>query len=163
MQFSTLSYAPLRRRGSLLLAAVLAAVLAAGCAAAPGADETAPNPREGQILTRDDIAKTGARDAWDALRLGGTHLNIQFPREGSAARVTHRGVDSFILSAEVLLVLDGTHMGSLEALRDVRAANVDYIQILPARVAVVKYGTAGGNGVVVVRTGVPPSRRDPGA
>ena len=155
MPSPALRCAPLRRHGLL----ILATALAAGCATAPGADGTAPNPRDGQILTREDIAKTGARDAWEALRLAGTHLNIQYTREGSAPRVTHRGVDSFILSPEVLLVVDGTHMGSLEALRDVRAVNVDYIQILPARVAVVKYGTAGGNGVVVVRTGVPPSRR----
>jgi hypothetical protein len=84
---------------------------------------------------------------------------MQFPREGSPARVTHRGVDSFVLSAEVLLVLDGVQMASLESLRDVRAVNVDYIQVLAGRVGVVKYGTAAGNGVVVVRTGVPPSRR----
>jgi outer membrane cobalamin receptor len=159
MPSRTLPYARSRPRGFLLLAALLAG----GCATAPGADGTAPNPREGQIITREDIARTSARDAWEALRMAGTHLSIQFPREGSPARVTHRGVDSFVLSPEVLLVVDGTHMGSLEALRDIRATNIDYMQILPARVAVVKYGTAGGNGVVVVRTGVPPSRRDPGA
>jgi hypothetical protein len=142
---------------------LLTVVLSAGCAGAPGSESTAPNPREGQILWREDIAQLNARSAWDALRMGGTHLNIQFPREGSSARVTHRGVDSFIISAEVLLVLDGIHMTSIEALRDIRAANLEYIQVLPGRVGVVKYGTAGGNGVVVVRTGVPPSRRGSGA
>lgn len=138
--------------------AVTTTVVLAACASSPSPEGTEPNPREGQIITRDDIAKTSARDAWEALRLAGTHLNIQFPREGSPARVTHRGVDSFVLSPEVLLVVDGTHMMSLDALRDIRAVNVDYIQILPARIAVVKYGTAGGNGVVVVRTGIPPAR-----
>lgn len=143
------------RRGAPLFAAL---VLTA-CATTPPPDRAEPNEREGQILWREDIARTGARDAWDALRLGGTHLNIQFPREGSSARVTHRGVDSFYLSPEVLLVVDGTHMEGLETLKDIRAVNIDYIQVLPARVGTVKYGTAGGNGVVVVRTGVPPSRR----
>lgn len=138
--------------------AMAATLVLASCAASPSAEGSDPNPRDGQIITRDDIARTGARDAWDALRMAGTHLNIQFPREGSPARVTHRGVDSFVLSPEVLLVVDGTHMSSLETLKDIRAVNVDYIQILSARVGVVKYGTAGGNGVVVVRTGVPPSR-----
>ena len=139
---------------------VLLLVALGACATTPVGDAaTAPNPREGQILTREDIAKTGARDGWEALRLGQTHLNIQFPREGSPARVTHRGTDSFFISAQVLLVVDGTHMTSLESLKDIRAVNIHYMQVLPARVGVVKYGTAGGNGVVVVRTGVPPSRR----
>lgn len=148
------------RRGARCLPALLLAAIALGaCRTTPSGDTTAPNPREGQILTREDIASSGARDGWEALYFGQTYLNVQFPREGSAPRVTHRGTDSFILSAEVLLVVDGTHMASLEALRDIRAANIDYIQVLPARVAVVRYGTAGGNGVVVVRTGVPPSKR----
>jgi hypothetical protein len=136
---------------------VLVPVVIIGCATAPVADGPDPNPRDGQILTREGIAETGARDAWDALRLGATLLNIQYTREGSAPRVTHRGVDSFNLNPQVLLVVDGAHMDDLSVLREIRAENVDYIQVLSARVAVVKYGSAGGNGVVVVRTGVPPA------
>jgi outer membrane cobalamin receptor len=130
------------------------------CKTAPIGDSTEPNERDGMILTREDIARTGARDGWEALRRGGTHLNIQLPREGSEPRVTHRGVSSFVLSPQVLLVVDGTHMASLMALQDIRASNIDYIQVLPARVATVRYGTAGGNGVVVVKTGVPPATPD---
>ncbi len=139
---------------------LFALTLAAACKTVPVADPTEPNERDGMILTREDIARTGARDAWEALRFGSTNLNIQFPREGSNARVTMRGVSSFVLSPEVLLVVDGTHMSGLGTLQDIRASNIDYIQILPARTAVVRYGTAGGNGVIVVRTGVPPSHRD---
>lgn len=143
------------RAPARFLSLVLVAV-ASGCSTAPGADGTTPNPREGQILTREQIARSGARDAWEAVQRGGTRLNIQYTREGSPARVTHRGVDSFELNAQVLLVVDGAHMASLSRLREIRAENVDYIQVLPARVGVVKYGTAGGNGVVVVRTGIQP-------
>ena len=143
------------------LASLLAISMSVGaCATAPGADGATPNPREGQILTRDQIARSGARDAWEAIQRGGTKLNIQYTREGSPARVTHRGVDSFEINAQVLLVVDGAHMGSLARLREIRAENVDYIQVLPARVGVVKYGTAGGNGVVVVRTGSQPTAND---
>ncbi|MEM7414823.1 MAG: TonB-dependent receptor plug domain-containing protein [Gemmatimonadota bacterium] len=138
-------------------AALLISSALSGCATAPGADGSTPNPREGQILTREHIARSGARDAWEAIQRGGTRLNIQYTREGSPARVTHRGVDSFQIDSQVLLVVDGAHMGSLSRLREIRAENVDYIQVLPARVGVVKYGTAGGNGVVVVRTGTPPA------
>lgn len=148
---------PAIRRTSTRLLSLALAVVASGCATTAGADGFTPNPREGQILTREQIARTGARDAWEAVQRGGTRLNIQYTREGSPARVTHRGVDSFALSPQVLLVVDGAHMASLSRLREIRAENVDYIQVLPARVGVVKYGTAGGNGVVVVRTGTAPA------
>jgi hypothetical protein len=133
-----------------------AVALLAACAAHRAGDPAAPNEREGQIITREQIAKSGARDGWEALRWGHTHLNIQYPREGSPERVTHRGVDSFYISAQVLLVVDGAQMASLSVLESIPAENIEYIQVLPARVGVVKYGTAAGNGVVVVKTGVPP-------
>jgi hypothetical protein len=140
-------------RSALSLVAI---ALLAGCGAHRAGDATAPKAREGQIITRQQITKSGARDGWEALRWGHTHLNIQYPREGSAERVTHRGVDSFFINAQVLLVVDGAQMANMSTLRDIPAGNIDYIQILPARVGVVKYGTSGGNGVVVVKTGVPP-------
>ena len=115
-----------------------------------------PSARDGQLLTREEIARSGARDGWEALRLGITHLNFQYTREGSEVRVTHRGVNSFLIHPQVLLVVDGTHMQSLSVLKDIPARDIEYIQILSARVGVVKYGTSAGNGVVVVKTGPPP-------
>jgi outer membrane cobalamin receptor len=120
----------------------------------------APKEREGQIITREDIERSGARDGWEALRWGATHLNFQYTREGSPVRVTHRGVDSFVIDPQVLLIVDGAQMQSLSALENIPAASIEYIQILAARVGVVKYGTNGGNGVIVVQTGVPlPKKR----
>jgi outer membrane cobalamin receptor len=132
--------------------------LAAACAPAPQTDAAAPKEREGPIITREEIARSGATNGWEALRLASTHLNFQYTREGSPVRVTHRGVDSFIIDPQVLLVVDGVQMQSLEALENIPATNIEYIQILAARVGVVKYGTNAGNGVVVVKTGVPPPK-----
>lgn len=137
--------------------ALFALLTASSCKTAPVGNTTDPKERDGMILTREDISRSGARDGWEAIQRGGTNLNIQFPREGSDARVTMRGVSSFVLSPEVLLVVDGTHMASLSYLHDIRAENIEYIQILPARTATVRFGTAGGNGVIFVKTGVPPS------
>ena len=137
-------------------AAILTLILAAGCTTAPSGSGPTPAERDGMLLTREEIEKTGARNAWDAVRLGATHLNIQFPREGSPARVTHRGADSFIINAEVLLVVDGTHMSSLSYLQDIRVENIDYIRILSGSEGAVRYGTDAGNGVIVVKTNPPP-------
>ncbi len=134
----------------------LAVTLVAACATASARDATAPRERDGQIITREDIEQSGARDGWEALRWGATHLNFQNTREGSPVRITHRGVDSFFIDPEVLLIVDGAQMQGLSFLENIPANNIEYIQILAARVGVVKYGTSAGNGVVVVKTGVPP-------
>jgi outer membrane cobalamin receptor len=134
----------------------LAVTLVAACATAPAGDPAVPNEREGQIITREDIERSGAQDGWEALRWGATHLNFQYTREGSPIRVTHRGVDSFYIDPQVLLIVDGAQMQSLSALENIPAKSIEYIQILAARVGVVKYGTSAGNGVVVVKTGIPP-------
>ncbi len=134
----------------------LAVTLVAACATAPVRDATAPRERDGQIITREDIEQSGAQDGWEALRWGATHLNFRNTREGSPVRTTHRGVDSFFIDPEVLLIVDGAQMQGLSFLENIPANNIEYIQILAARVGVVKYGTSAGNGVVVVKTGVPP-------
>lgn len=111
---------------------------------------------DGAILTREEIARSGAHDGWEALRLGLTHLTFQYTRQGSEVRVTHRGVQSFLIDPQVLLVVDGTHMQNLSVLQTISARDIEYMQILSARAAMVKYGTNAGNGAVVVKTGVPP-------
>jgi hypothetical protein len=137
---------------------VLAFWLAAACATGRVDSLGEPSEQDGPLITREDIEGSGARNGWEALRLGLTHLNYQYTRQGSDVRVTHRGVSSFLIDPQVLLVVDGTHMQSLSVLETIPAENINYIQILSARVGVVKYGTGAGNGVVVVKTGVPPPK-----
>lgn len=135
-----------------------AATLVAACATARVENLAVPSERDGPIITREEIERSGARDGWEALRWGASHLTFQHTRQGSRVRVTHRGVDSFLIDPQVLLVVDGTHMQSLSILETIPARNIEYIQILSDRVGVVKYGTSAGNGVVVVKTGVPPPK-----
>lgn len=143
------------KRFILSSSAALLLASATACATAPVKDPRIPTSREGQIITQERIQKSGATNGWEALRYAGTHLSFQQVRNGSPDRVSHRGVDSFYLNSEVLLVVDGAHMRSLQTLKTLPANNILYIQVLPARVGVLKYGTDGGNGVVVVQTNVP--------
>ena len=70
--------------------------------------------------------------------------------------MTQRGVDSFIIGPDLLLVVDGTHMADIYYLQDIRVENIDYIQILTGSAGAVRYGTDAGNGVIVVKTNPPP-------
>lgn len=107
----------------------------------------------GLILTQDDIAKMGVRDAFHAVERAKTHLRIQRTREGTPEKITHRGVSSFLLSPEILVVVDGARVQTVvQHLRSIPAESILYIQILNGREASAQYGSEAGNGVILVRT-----------
>jgi hypothetical protein len=105
------------------------------------------------VIFRDRIEDMRVRTALEVVERSATHLLIQRPRQGDPVRITHRGRDSLLLSGEVQIVIDGTLIGDgVRALENVPAASVEWIQILSGREAVVRYGSGGGNGVIVVKT-----------
>lgn len=111
----------------------------------------------GRTITAEQIRKSGAKNAWEALRRGNTHLLIRQNTRDDQVRVSHRGRSSLLLSPEVLVVVDGVQMRDAHYLREIPAETVRYIQILSGREGTVWYGTPAGNGVIVVKTGVPVS------
>jgi outer membrane cobalamin receptor len=140
------------------IAAVLVlAGLATGCAAAsaPAARHAADPDLEpgGKVVTAEDIRRSGARDAMEAIERAGSHLVIARTRQGTPESIYHRGVDSFVVSREVLLVVDGTRVKyPVDALRGIPARSIRYIQILSGREAVMRWGSESTNGVIMVRT-----------
>src|SRR2546426_3556422 len=77
---------PLRR--FWLLGLGLASV--AGCGGARGGIEQSNAPSGGRVITADDIAASGAKTAWDAVRL--TVPNVQLrENRGRPTRIQRRG------------------------------------------------------------------------
>lgn len=133
-------------------AAVLAA-LAVGCT------HMKPGPRPdgiepgGTLITREQIDEMHVVTALEAVERGAKHLVIQRTRQGSPVRIYQRGVGSFLIAADVQVVVDGALVNEgVNALSNIRAEHVESIQILSAREATVKFGANGGNGVIIVRT-----------
>lgn len=109
--------------------------------------------RGGFVLTSEDILRLGARDAMEAVERAPTDLNIQHVRNGDPARITHRGVSSFVLSPEILVIIDGSRVStSVSHLESIPAQSIRYIQILSAREASLKWGSEAGSGVILVMT-----------
>jgi outer membrane cobalamin receptor len=152
----------LNRRDALLTAAAVAMAALSACAGSgsPGAEDPAPADQAlvdlepgGMVLTAEDIRRSGARDAMEAIERSRSHLLIARTREGTPATISHRGVDSFVVSKEVLLVVDGTRVSRpVQALKGIPARSILYIQILSGREAVMRWGSESTNGVIVVRT-----------
>ena len=143
-----------RARGPMVLTSVLVSgALLTGCAGAragPRPDGLQPG---GTVLTRNQIEDMHVRTALEAVERGARHLTIQRTREGTPVRIYSRGVDSFVIDADVQVVIDGSLVNhGVDALNNLLVQHIEFIQILSGREAVLKYGTSGGNGAIIVKT-----------
>lgn len=115
-----------------------------------------PQPRhERRTITRAEIDRSGAHDAWEAIRRAGTYLSLREGKSGGPVRATERGRSSFLLSDQLLVVVDGVMVLDVAYLKDIPAVTVYSITILSSAEGTSAYGTFGGNGVIIVITGVP--------
>ena len=136
-------------------------LLAVNVGACAGVHTTAAaNPRrDSNLITREDIVRSGATDAFEALRLANTHISLSEARgQMTLARdvqATSRGRSSFVLSAQMLLVVDDVQRLSVSALHEIPAHNVEWIRVMTSLEATPIYGTEGGNGAIVVKTRIP--------
>lgn len=139
---------PTRSATSLLLAPLLCA-----CAQLPPAEVPSPSSAQGHLITRADIEESGARDGWEAIRRNVHHLRFAEDTEGDVTWIgAVRGNQSIVAEDAVLLVVDGTSMLESTYLQEIPARTIAYIQILSGLQGTARYGAAGGNGVIVVRT-----------
>jgi outer membrane cobalamin receptor len=104
------------------------------------------------VITAEQIRKSGATDAWDALRRVGTHLSMRESSTGQPARLGNRGQSSLLLSSEPLVVIDGVRMVDFRSLNSVPAEIISSIRILAGYEGTTRFGTGAGNGVIVVET-----------
>ncbi|GMR12196.1 MAG: hypothetical protein BMS9Abin29_0384 [Gemmatimonadota bacterium] len=106
------------------------------------------------LITREEIAKSQARNGWEALRRNARHLTLIEGRGSAAGRVgvQHRGPDSLFLSDSFVLIIDGVLTTEMARLRGMPAAAIESIRIMPAREAVLRFGSDAGGGAIVVRT-----------
>lgn len=154
----TIRRAFVSRRSRLGTLLVFSLGILTGCASSRSAPADADTRDDGQlpggiVLTQQDIVDMGVRDAFHAVERAATHLRIQRTREGTPEKITQRGVTSFLLSSEILVVVDGTRVQTVvEHLKSIPAESILYIQILNAQEASARFGSEAGNGVIMVRT-----------
>jgi hypothetical protein len=133
----------------------LLAAIGLGACAVRGHPADGSDPRRGHLITREQIARSGAATAWDALQRLAPQLTM-----GERTRIQRRGRDSFHLSEDPAVVVDGTLATSSGILRSLRADHVFSIRVLSALEGTTYYGLHAGSGVIIVRTR---QADDPGA
>jgi outer membrane cobalamin receptor len=109
---------------------------------------------EGKLITAEDIERSGATNAWDALKHSGTHLSQRETASGEPSRLTYRGRSSIMLSPAPVVYVDGARTPDFGHLRQMPAHNIASIRVLAGIEGTRYYGTGGGNGVIVIQTKV---------
>ena len=143
--------APRLARLRHVCAVSLGLTAAAGCGGGhPGIEHPGPQ-RPGSVITADAIAASGAKTAWDAVRL--TVPNVQLrERAGRAAGIQRRGQASIYLDDQVRVILDNTRIYDLQVLQQVAAADIYMIEVLTGLEATTYYGASSTSGVIVITT-----------
>ena len=131
-------------RGILLVVA-LAGVAACASRGADGANRSVTSR---QLLTKEQLEATYATNAYDAVqRLRSQWLQLR----GSTQMPTQPG-GMQTQQNPVLVYLDGQRMGTVDHLRAIEIAAVEYIRYFPPAEASARWGFNHGGGVIFVST-----------
>jgi hypothetical protein len=148
----------LMRQLSRFGASALLAISVSACVSTPSRRPSAP-PHDPNLITREDIVRSGATDAFEALRLAHTTVSLSEQRGqmtlAHEVQATSRGRSSLTLSPQMLLVVDDVLQLNVSTLHEIPADNIAWIRVLSSMQATPLYGTDGGNGAIVVRTRIP--------
>ena len=120
----------------LLIVPALIAITA--CSASTGAKSSALNDRN--LLTRDDIQRSGSVDAFTAVQT----LRPQW--------LMKRGTTSIKQTESIKIYLDGNLMGGPEHLRQISTHSIESIRYMDGLDATQRYGLDHGQGAVLVYT-----------
>jgi len=142
---------PLRRFWSCRGLLWLGVVNAAGCGGARAGIEDTNAPSGARLVTSDAIAKSGAKTAWDAVRLTVPNVQLREVR-GEPARIQRRGPASLYQDDQVRVILDHVRIEDLQVLKQVAAADILTIEILTGLDATTHYGATSTSGVIVITT-----------
>ena len=138
-------------RGGTLLVCVAAA---GGGARAGAAQSNAPSA--GRVITAEAIAASGAKTAWEALRLTVPNVQLRESR-GKPARITRRGKASIYLDDQTRVIIDNVRLSDIRTLEQMAASDILTIEVLSGLDATTYYGGTSMSGVIVIKTKTGPT------
>lgn len=104
------------------------------------------------FVTEAQIARSGASNAWEALKRTAPQLTYREGRNGQPAVLERRGRSSLLLNDAPLLFVDGVQMPDFRNLQSIPAAQLASIEILDGIDGTTYYGTGAEGGVILIRT-----------
>lgn len=126
-------------------------IVGAACGAARSGGAAGP-PSAAKVITADQIVASGAKTAWDAVRLTVPNVQLRETSQGQPARIQRRGRASIYLDDQVRVILDHVRIWDLQVLRDVAATDILTIELFTGLDATTYYGASSTAGLIVITT-----------
>ena len=135
---------------TLLLAASAVGVVV-GCSSR-GERDLSGVPPVGRFITAEQIRRTGASTAWQALKFTvPTHQFVE--NHGQPGRiVSDRGIGSMVLREEPLIFVDRARLSDIMLLRQMPAHHIYTVQVLNGNDGTTNFGTSATAGVILIET-----------
>lgn len=132
--------------------ATMAAVVMMACAGVQSESDT--GPEGGRLITASEIAESGAKNAWDAIRLNVPHIRMGESSQllRPTAIQSQRGRSSLMLDDSPLVIIDEVRIQDLARLKEIPVADIARIRVLSGAEGTTYYGTNAVNGVIVIET-----------
>lgn len=122
------------------------------CAHMHGTQNAVPSSGDRIFITQERIARSGASNAWEALKRTAPQLTYRENRQGQPSVLERRGRSSLLLNDAPLLFIDGVQMPDFKNLQSIPASQVASIEILDGNDGTTYYGTGAEGGVILIRT-----------
>ncbi len=125
---------------------------------------TGPDPRTAIVVTAEQIEKSGATTAWQALQLTVPVVVFQGTTQSGSDKRLHvrrRGRTSIYLNDDPRVFLDHVRVVDLSVLDNMPARDIAAIVVLNGLDGTTYYVTSAVNGVVLIFTHLPPLPQSP--
>jgi len=127
-------------------------VLLLGCGPAAQRATHSDLPPGTFTITAEQIEKSGARTAWQALKQHAPMLQTKEDRNGRPSSLGRRGRASFYLDDSPAILVDGVRMPDFRSLDDIDAQTIFAIYIYDGIEGTTYYGTNSVSGVILIKT-----------
>lgn len=135
--------------------ACVACIVVALCACGPvrtGESRHVYAPPGEKLILADEISRSGARNAWEAIKRTPTFLSTMENGRGEPTRLWRRGRGSIMLRETPIVVVDGVVASDLAALSSIPAEQIAWIRVLTGAAGTARFGTQGGGGAIMIQT-----------
>lgn len=104
------------------------------------------------VVTADEIARSGAATAWEAIRFTIKRINLKHTRNGAPRRIVRRGQPSIVLRDERRVFVDDLRVGDVGVLQQIAASDIALIRVLIGLDAPPDMGPTRADGVTLIDT-----------
>ena len=105
-----------------------------------------------QLILREDIAQSGADNAWDVVRRL-SHMTTASSIAGEPSRMYRRGRGSLVIRETPVVVVNGVSARDIQILTQIPAGQIAWMRVLTGAASTTRFGARGGAGAIIVQTG----------